>query len=81
MVDQVKLNDGDMICYLMKVSSWLRDTALFPVFIYPTKSVDPIMYLHIQLLVSPLLCIALEIHHDYHTVHYKILQHKHKHTL
>ena len=30
MVDQVRLNDGDMICHLMNVSSWLRDTALFP---------------------------------------------------
>ena len=60
MVDQ---NDGDMICHLMKVSSWLRDAALFPVSFYPTKSVDLKLYLHIQLLVSPLLCTALEIHH------------------
>ena len=43
MVDQVKLNDGDMICHLIKVSSWLRDAALFLVAFafYPTKSVDP----------------------------------------
>ena len=39
MVDQVKLNDDDMICHLMKVSSWLHNTALFPVSFYPTKSV------------------------------------------
>ena len=61
MVDQVKLNNGDMICHLMKVSSWLCDTTLFPISYYPTKSVDAKFYLCILLLVSPLPGAALEI--------------------
>ena len=60
MTDQVKLNNGDMICHLMKVSPWLYDVhctlSSLPL---SNKSGDPKLYLHIPLLVSPLLCTAL----------------------
>ena len=40
-MDQVKLNDADMICHLMKVSSCRTTPAApFPVSFYATKTVD-----------------------------------------
>ena len=44
MADQEKLNGADTICHLIGVLTWWHDAALFPIFFYLTKSVDPIMF-------------------------------------
>ena len=53
MAEQEKLNGADTICHLIGVLTWWHDAALFPVFFYLTKSVDPIYCLHTLLLVLP----------------------------
>ena len=42
MADQEKLNGADTICHLIGILTWWHDAALFPIFFYLTKSVDPI---------------------------------------
>ena len=39
MTDQEKLNDADTVCRLIEVLTWWYDATLFPIFLYPTKSV------------------------------------------
>ena len=51
MADQEKLNGADTICHLIGVLTWWHDAALFPIFFYLTKSVDPIIiFVYVMLL-------------------------------
>ena len=39
MTDQDKLNNADTVCRLIEVLTWWHNATLFPIFLYPTKSV------------------------------------------